>query len=67
MVGRTNSLWGISSLLTSDSTLNVFICLLEYHALLLGAMNVIVYWTGKNGWGVCVLTGHSKLTAYHVR
>ena len=45
---------GDFQLLTSDSTLNVFICLLEYHALLLGAINVIVYWTGKKEWGVCV-------------
>lgn len=50
VVGRTKSLWGISSLLTSDVTLYLF----EYHALLLDVIIVIVYWTGKKGRGVCV-------------
>ncbi|THG12000.1 hypothetical protein TEA_023691 [Camellia sinensis var. sinensis] len=35
--------------------------------LLLAAIFVIVYWTGKKGRGVCAFTGHSKLTVYHAR
>ena len=50
VVGRTKSLWGISSLLTSNLALYLF----WISCLLLDVKIVFVYWTGKRGRGVCV-------------
>ena len=63
VVGRTKSLWGISSLLTSDLTLYLFIWI-SCFTIWCYNCDCVLDWE-KGVRCVCVFTGHSKLTVYH--
>ena len=75
------SLWGISRIRTTNiitfviylndmflsSIIEITVVDLNIMLRYLLATNVMVYWIGKKGRGVCAFTGHSKLMAFHAR